>query len=285
MKRFLVMLLALAVLLSLSGVAFADNGVGNLIGKLKGGAKIDSNPFIEVDIDNSVQNADSGNAENEISSVNTDINIGESEAEAKDGCSPSADNVTKAKANVKVNQDAHTGEVDIWTAPNNTVDIVIDNWAEADADCEVTADKDHKCGKCSKCKKRGNGPSNIDSEGFCKTCGCLENACKCDVPSAKIISNPFINVDIDNSLQNIRSGNASNNISSVNTNINIGESEAEGKDGGDATNATIAVANVDISQHAKTGDVKVTNVSNNNVSISLINTAIASKSLDVAVSS
>jgi len=167
MKKILVILLALSVLMSMTGTAFADlKGRYNDFSKLKGGAKINGDVFKLILFENGSQ-AITGDA-NAVGNASLTTAMSASEAKAYDGDNGSgADNLsTNIVANNGIG-DSRSGPVDALNAPDNTVDSAITELAEAASGCDIytaaegvyvdTAGGGHDAGLCDCCPAEAKG--------------------------------------------------------------------------------------------------------------------------------
>ncbi len=266
MKKFLVIALAMALLLSMSSVAFARVINEKDLDSFKGGAAVKGDIVKNIFFGNDAE-AYTGEA-NATGNGSLTVVKGTSEAEAcgEEGCATndsSKDVINHGTA------DAYTNPADALNQANNSVENCITEDAEASADCDVCVSADLQHDGIS-------APTHAfidgNKDGKCDICGCCPASISGDIVEDIEFENTAIAETGD--------ANATGNLSATIIDQN---DKAKACNDGCATNtSSVNVSNTGTAS-AESGPATATNLANNYVSVDIFRGAMSSKTVDVCV--
>ncbi|MHB8840614.1 MAG: hypothetical protein ACYC56_02295 [Candidatus Aquicultor sp.] len=266
MKKFLVIALAMALLLSMSSVAFARVINERDLSSFKGGAEVKGDIIKHIFFDNDVA-AYTGEA-NATGNGSLTVVKGTSEADAcgEEGC---ATNDSSKDVTNDGTADAYTNPADALNQANNSVENYITEDAEATADCDV----------CVTAELERDGimtPTHAfvdgNEDGKCDICGCCPASIDGDIKEFIGISNY---VDATTGDANA-TGNASATI------IDQNDKAKACNDGTASNTSSVTVSNTGDAV-AESGPATATNLANNYVTVDIFRGAMSSKTIDICV--
>ncbi|HEY3375098.1 MAG TPA: hypothetical protein VGK02_08565 [Candidatus Aquicultor sp.] len=263
MKKFLVMLLALAVLLSISGVAFA--GGNDWFAKFKGGSVVKGDVMKKVIFKNEASSESglavaAGNASfNKV----TDI---KAKAFAKDDDALASNDVCKT-VNNKGTAKVDSGDAEVFNTANNVATISVCEKADTAAEQDTVSGDDRNTDRDRRGHDNHDNHDNNNNSEF----GCCPAVVSGDVEATVV----FKNEAEATSGWAIGIGNLSANI------IDDNCSSATALEGGTATNKECAVINNEGNADVRSGNATTTNTATNNVNLSISKSANSAKTLSV----
>lgn len=255
MKKILVVFIAIAMLASMSGLAFANV---NWEKHLKGGSRIDGKIIKDIFFDNNSY-ATSGNAYAEANDADTDVDS-DNEAKARDDCSIATNNSPKVVDNQGL-ATAYTPTATATNNVNNNDDECINETAESTADCDVCITG-----------SPFDGPSSDLVDG-----GCHEGICDCC--PAVVKGGADIGVTFKNYVTAI-TGDAEAYGNDSDTDIDSNDS-ADACKGGYASNENPVTVTNNGDALAFSGEANATNNVNNTVLIKVLRSAMSSKNFSI----
>lgn len=265
MKKLLVLLLALAVLLSLSGVAFAGPSFS-----WKSGSMINGDIYKSILFKNEAKTS-TGDA---TAMANGSMTCVDSMAEAKAiDDSAMADNASSRLVSNTGTADAVSAPADALNEANNSEEETITEQAETHADCSMFMEKTTCCDAC--CEVQG-AHLRIDSNNnhACDMCGC-------ECCPASVIGDIKICVEYQNKAD-AKTGDATatGNVSATSVSA---YSKAIASNGGTASNTDDTSVINDGTATAMSGTAMSTNLVNNSVKIDIFRGAMSTKTVDVVM--
>lgn len=262
MKRFLTIALAMALMLSMSGIAFASGFDSFDLGKFKAGASVKGNIIKNIFFFNDSE-AYTGMANGTGNASMTGVE-GTSEAEScgDDGC---ATNTSKKDVTNHGTADAYTNPADALNQSNNSAENTITDDAETAADCQVCV-----TGVAPVCECGTFLDENQD--GHCDNCGCCPASIDGDIEE---------NIEYDN-IAYAATGDA-NATGNASVTLIAQDDKAKACNDGCATNTSeVTVCNTGDAS-AESGPATATNLANNFVSVDIFRGALSSKTIDICV--
>ncbi len=265
MKKFLVIALAMALLLSMSGLAFASVIQERDLSKFSSGASVKGDIVKNIFFGNDAE-AYTGEA-NATGNGSLTVVKGTSEADAcgEEGC---ATNDSSKEVTNDGTADAYTNPADALNQANNSVENCITEDAETSADCDVcvTADLERDGVSTTHAFVDGN------KDGKCDICGCCPASISGDIVEDIEFENVAVAVTGD--------ANATGNLSAT---IIDQDDKAKACNDGCATNSSsVNVSNTGTAS-AESGAATATNLANNYVTVDIFRGAMSSKTVDICV--
>ena len=265
MKKLLVLLLALAVLMSLSGVAFAESSWS-----WKSGSMINGDIYKSILFKNEAK-THSGDAE---AMANASMTSVDSCAEAKAiDDSAMADNESGRLVSNTGTADAVSAPADALNQANNSDTETITEQAETHAECSMFMEKTTCCDEC--CEANGaHVRTDSNNDHMCDMCGC-------ECCPAWVCGDIDISVEYHNKAD-AKTGDATaaGNVSATDV---TAYSKAIASNGGTASNTDETMVINDGTATAMSGTAVSTNLVNNSVTIDIFRGAMSTKTVDVVM--
>jgi len=258
MKKFLVLLLALVVLMSLSGVAFAGS---SWMPWKKSGSTVDGDIYKTIIFSNKAE-TDSGKAEAKANDSKTTVDSF-SEAKAIDD-SAMADNQSGRLVTNTGTANAESAWADALNQANNSECETIVEQAETHADCSKFVEATVCCDEFV----------DLNSDGKCDKCGC-------DCCPATVKGDIDIYVEFDNKAE-AKTGDAKAEGNKSHTDVTA-FSKAIASNGGTASNTDDTMVVNDGVANAISGTALSTNLVNNTVNIDIFRGALSTKTCEVII--
>ena len=265
MKKLLVLLLALAVLMSLSGVAFAGSSFN-----WKSGSMVNGDIYKSILFKNEAK-THTGDATAMANGSQTSVDSC-SEAKAIDD-SALADNDSSRLVTNAGTADAVTAPADALNQANNSETETITEQAETHADCSMFMEMTTCCDKC--CALEGNHVRNDENgDHRCDMCGC-------ECCPASVCGDIDIHVEYQNKAD-AKTGDATAMGNMACTDVTA-YSKAIASNGGTAGNTDSTVVTNTGVANAASGTAVSTNLVNNSVTIDIFRGAMSTKTIDVVM--
>ncbi|MBS3909240.1 MAG: hypothetical protein KGZ93_06395 [Actinobacteria bacterium] len=259
MKKLLVLLLALAVLMSLSGAAFAEGSW-----RWKSGSMVNGDIYKSILFKNEAKTR-TGDA----------TAMANGSATGVDSCSSATALDDKSTAlNDSKRSVTNTGKADAVTAPADALNQV--NNSETETITEQ-AETHSDCSKVMEMTTCGDGMAHVDSnrDHRCDKCGC-------ECCPAAVIGDICIDVTYKNKAD-ARTGDATA-IGNTSMTMVDSSSKSLATGGGTANNNDSTVVSNSGDADATSGPAISTNLANNNVTIDIFRGAMSTKTCDVVMS-
>jgi hypothetical protein len=265
MKKLLVLLLALAVLMSLSGVAFAGSSWN-----WKSGSMVNGDIYKSIVFKNEAETK-SGDAMAMANGGATSVDSC-SEAKAIDD-SALADNDSSRLVTNEGTANAVTAPADALNQANNSETETITEQAETHADCSLFMEQTTCCDE--RCALEGNHVrTDSNNDHMCDMCGC-------ECCPASVSGDIEINVEYKNEAE-AETGDATAMGNMTCTDV-TSYSKAIASNGGTAGNTDSTVVTNSGVANAASGTAVSTNLVNNSVTIDIFRGAMSTKTIDVVM--
>ncbi|OFW32873.1 MAG: hypothetical protein A2074_00695 [Candidatus Aquicultor primus] len=265
MKKLLVLLLALAVLMSLSGVAFAGSSFN-----WKSGSMVNGDIYKSILFKNEAK-THTGDAEAMANGGMTSVDSC-SQATALDDKSTAENDSSRLVTNTGT-ADAVTAPADALNQANNSEEETITEQAETHADCSMFMDMTTCCDEC--CDREENHVrTDSNNDHACDMCGC-------ECCPASVCGDICIDVEYQNKAD-AKTGDATAMGNMTCTDVSS-SSSALATNGGTASNGDSTVVTNSGVANAASGTAVSTNLVNNSVMIDIFRGAMSTKTIDVVM--